>query len=235
MNYLCTICARAGSTGVPNKNIKQMLDKPLIGYTIEQAIKSGLFQHVIVSTDSKEIANIAKSFGAAVPFLRSPELANSTIAKWPAIRHAVQECEKINNLTFDIIIDMDPTSPLRSIADIKNCVDLLEEGASNVITAMPARRSPYFNLIEKSSNGHIGLSKEIDPPVTCRQDSPKCFDMNASIYGWKRKYLFEHDIPIFLESTALYVMPEERSIDIDSKLDFEFVEYLLQKKSINLC
>lgn len=232
MKLLCTICARSGSTGVPGKNIKPILGKPLIGYTIEQAVESKLFDYIIVSTDSEEIADIARSFGAIAPFLRPPELANSTIAKWPAIRHAVVECEKLFNLIFDIIIDMDPTSPLRSIADIKNCVDVLEEGASNVITAMPARRSPYFNLIEKSSNGRIGLSKEIDPPVTCRQDSPKCFDMNASIYGWKRKYLFEHDIPIFLDETALYVMPEERSIDIDTELDYKFVELLLKNSKI---
>ena len=232
IKLLATICARAGSKGVPGKNIRTLLGKPLIAHTIGQAISSGLFEHVVVSTDSKDIAVIAKKYGAEVPFMRPKELATDTCSKWPAVRHALIECEKLYKSRFDIIVDLDPTSPLRTVQDIKNCFKLLvEKDAPNVITAMPARRSPYFNLIEVYPDGHVGLSKETAQPVTRRQDSPPCYDMNASIYIWKRDVLMEND-SIFLKSTALYVMPEERSIDIDHEIDFEFVEFIANKRQI---
>lgn len=232
IKLLATICARAGSKGVPGKNIRTLLGKPLIAHTIGQAISSGLFEYVVVSTDSKDIAVIARQYGAEVPFMRPKELATDTSSKWPAVRHALSECEKLYKSRFDIIVDLDPTSPLRTVQDIKNCIKLLvEKDAPNVITAMPARRSPYFNLIEVYPDGHVGLSKEPAQPITRRQDSPPCYDMNASIYIWKRDVLMEND-SIFLERTALYVMPEERSIDIDHEIDFEFVEFIANKRQI---
>ncbi|MCK9602770.1 MAG: acylneuraminate cytidylyltransferase family protein [Candidatus Omnitrophica bacterium] len=229
MKILCIICARAGSKGLPGKNIRSLLGKPLIAHTIKQAISSGLFEHVVVSTDSSRIAGIAKKYKAEVPFLRPKKLAGDTCPKLPSIRHALLECEKLFNTKFDIIVDLDPTSPLRTIEDIRNCVEILiKKHASNVITAMPARRSPYFNLIEIYPGGRIGLSKKTKPPITCRQNSPKCFDMNASIYAWKRQALLKND-SLFLKKTALYVMPEERSIDIDNEIDFKFVEFLANR------
>lgn len=226
VKILATICARGASKGLPGKNIRPLLGKPLIAYTIEQALSSGLFEHVVVSTDSNEIAVIAKQHGAEVPFLRPKELATDVSSKLPAIRHVLVESEKLFNKKFDVIVDLDATSPLRVIDDIKNCINLLfENDTPNVITAMLARRSPYFNLIEIDSNGHVNLSKKASKPITCRQNSPKCYDMNASIYVWKRDVLLEND-SIFLENTALYVMPMERSIDIDYEVEFNFVEFL---------
>ena len=229
VSILCTICARGGSQGLPGKNIRLINGKPLICYTIEMAKTIERFNKIIVSTDSKEIADIALKAGAEVPFLRPNELASDTISKFPALRHALKTSESIYQTEFDYIVDLDPTSPLRSINDIENCVDLvLDSNISNVITAMDSRRSPYFNLIEKDLNGKVMISKTIDPPPTCRQDSPKCYDMNASIYAWKKEVLMENEIPIFLDSTELYLMPEERSIDIDSEIDAKFVEFLLK-------
>ena len=109
-------------------------------------------------------------------------------------------------------------------------MDLLETRCvSNIITGAPARRSPYFNLVEINDNGVAMLSKSLLNPVVRRQDSPKCFDMNASIYVWRREALFGND-SIFNRDTLLYIMPEDRSVDIDSELDFEFVEFLMHKR-----
>ncbi len=107
---------------------------------------------------------------------------------------------------------------------------LKDVNVPNVITAMPARRSPYFNLVEKDKNGAVALSKKLDSPIVRRQDSPQCFDMNASIYGWKRHVLMGEN-SLFLPGTGLHVMEEERSIDIDSELDFEIVEMIMKKRT----
>ena len=130
-----------------------------------------------------------------------------------------------------MVVDLDATSPLRLVADIQDAVAMLErEKVSNVITAAPARRSPYFNLVELGEDGVVGLSKPLRKSIVRRQDSPKCFDMNASIYVWRRAALFDNPT-VFNADTRLFVMPEERSTDIDNELDFEIVEFLMRKRN----
>lgn len=229
MKRLCTICARGGSKGVKGKNIRSLHGKPLIAYSIEQAQASGLFDAVAVSSDTSQILEIANAYGADYLVERPAELATDTAAKLPAIRHCVTEVERLHGTFFDTFVDLDATSPLRSVQDIRDAVLLLEKtGAGNVITGMPARRSPYFNLVELDEEGIAHLSKRPAEPFVRRQDAPKCFDMNASIYIWRRSALFDTS-SIFNADTRLYVMPEERSIDIDSELDFQFVEFVMSK------
>lgn len=229
MNILCTICARGGSKGVKNKNIRPFLEKPLIAQTLQQALASSIFSAVSVSSDSAEILAVAQNYGAHFQIQRPPELATDTAAKIPAIRHALEDTEKQSGQRYDILVDLDCSSPLRSVQDIVTCVNLLKERkASNVITAMPARRSPYFNMVEVSEDGIPFLVKKLDTPVGRRQDAPAVYDMNASIYVWQREVLLRENT-LFLPTTALYVMPEERSWDIDSETDFEFVEFLARK------
>lgn len=229
MRRLCTICARGGSKGVKGKNIRPLHGKPLIAYSIQQAKDSGLFQAVAVDSDSQQILDVAGEWGADYLIRRPDELATDQAAKLPAIRHCVAETERLAGSSFDVIVDLDATSPLRTPHDIIQSVKLLEEsGISNVITGAPARRSPYFNLVEIDENNVVKLSKKLSTPIVRRQDAPKCFDMNASIYVWLRSVLFASD-SVFNESTALYEMPEERSIDIDSELDFSFVEYIMSR------
>jgi len=229
MSRICTICARGGSKGVLGKNLRNMHGKPLIAYTIEQAKASGLFEIVAVSSDSADILEAAKRYGADLLIDRPAALATDTAAKLPAIRHAVETAERNAGKRFDTYVDLDATSPLRSVDDIRNAVNLLESsGAGNVITAMPARRSPYFNLVEVGQDGKVGLSKQPAVPFVRRQDAPACYDMNASIYVWRRETLFGAD-SVFNDDTKLYVMPEERSIDIDSELDFDFVEFVMSR------
>ena len=229
-NILCTICARGGSKGVKNKNIKELNGKPLIAYTIEQAKASGLFEHIVISTDSDDIANVAKQYGAEVFFKRSEEMASDTAGKLDVIKDAFERSEKYYNKTFDYLIDLDATAPLRSVEDIINSFKQFKENNNdNLITAMPSRRSPYFNLVEQDKDGKVYLSKKLDSAVVRRQDAPKSYDMNASIYIWKRDIILNEN-SIFLEKTGLYVMPEERSIDIDTEFDFKFVEFLMKEK-----
>lgn len=230
LNNLCTICARGGSKGVLGKNIRELGGKPLIAYTIEQAKESGLFDHIVISTDSDQIAEIAQKHGGEVFFKRSDEQASDTAAKIPVIRHAFLESEKHYQKQYDVLVDLDATSPLRTADDIvKSYNQFIQDNNENLITAMPSRRSPYFNLVELNAEGKVVLSKKLEQTIVRRQDSPKCFDMNASIYIWKRETILKHD-GVFLDTTGLYVMPEERSIDIDSELDFEFVEWMMNRR-----
>ena len=231
MKRLCTICARGGSKGLPNKNIRQMVGKPLIAHSILQAKSSGLFEAIAVSSDSKEILDISKKFGADYSVFRPKELASDTAPKLPAIQHCVNEVEILSGKKFDVIVDLDATSPLRITKDIEGAVKLLEDkNVSNVITGCPARRSPYFNLVEQDESGCVRISKSPEKIITRRQDAPECFDMNASIYVWNRLGLIGSK-SVFNVDTLLFVMPEERSIDVDHEWEFEYVEFLFNKRT----
>lgn len=229
-NILCTICARGGSKGVKNKNIKEINSKPLIAYTIEQAKASGLFEHIVVSTDSDEISSIAKEYGAEVFFKRSAEMASDTAGKLDVIRDAFIKSEDYYKREFDFQIDLDATAPLRDVEDIVNSFKQFEKNNNdNLITAMPSRRSPYFNLVEQDKDGKVYLSKKLNSTIVRRQDAPKSYDMNASIYIWKRDTILNEN-SLFLKNTGLYIMPEDRSIDIDTELDYKFVEFLMRER-----
>ncbi|MER2007816.1 MAG: acylneuraminate cytidylyltransferase family protein [Psychrobacillus sp.] len=231
MNRICTICARGGSKGVKNKNLQLLLGKPLIAHSILQAKYSGIFDLIAVSSDSYEILQISKEYGADILVDRPSELATDTAAKLPVIQHCVKEAETVSGLVFDIITDIDATSPLRNIEDLKNAMLLIEEqlDAENLISGTSSRRSPYFNLVEENNQGYVELSKKLPYGFVRRQDVPRSFDMNASIYIWRRESLFGSK-SVLLNKTILYEMPEERSIDIDSHLDFEFVSFLAEKR-----
>jgi N-acylneuraminate cytidylyltransferase/CMP-N,N'-diacetyllegionaminic acid synthase len=230
MKSIITVCARGGSKGVKGKNVRLMVGLPLIVHTLRQAKAVGLFDAYAVSSDSDEILALAQAEGF-IAIKRPDELATDTAAKIPVIRNCVQAVEDKLNTNFQYCIDLDCTSPLRNLEDIRAVYSLIQASlVPNVITAMPARRSPYFNLIEEGKDGEIGLAKNLDKPIVRRQDAPACYDMNASIYAWKKDILMGEN-KLFLKGTKLHVMPEERSLDIDSELDFEFVEILMKKRS----
>ena len=230
MKVLCSICAREGSKGVPNKNIKEIAGKPLIAFSIQQALESNLFDKIVVSTDSAEIRKIAKKYGAESWFSRPAELSRDDSPKIPAIKHVLEESEKKFNCKFSHIIDLDITAPLRNVEDIRQAYKIfLKDGFDNLITGTRSRKNPYFNMIELT-NGKVGLSKQLkDMPVN-RQQSPQVYDMNASIYIWTRDFLLKEN-SLFSGRLGFYEMPEDRSIDIDSPLEWEIVKMLLEKKS----
>ena len=215
---LCTICARGGSKGVKNKNIRKINELEMIAYSIIQAQNSKLFKHIVISTDSDEIASVAQKYGAEVFFKREAHLANDRAAKLPVMRDALLRSEEHFKTRFETLIDLDASAPLRSSLDIKKAYEsFVENDNSNLITAVPARRNPYFNLVEIQNT---------------RQSAPKCYDMNASIYIFKRDYLLEND-SVFDKNTGLFVMDESTAFDIDSELDFKIVEFLISLKNLS--
>lgn len=156
-------------------------------------------------------------------------MASDTAGKLEVIRDAFKRSEEYYNKQFDYLIDLDATAPLRNIDDIINAFNqFVKNNNDNLITGMIARRSPYFNLVEVNKNGKVYLSKKLDTSIVRRQDAPKSYDMNASIYIWKRNIILNSDT-LFLDKTGLYIMPEERSIDIDTELDIKFVEFIMSQ------
>jgi N-acylneuraminate cytidylyltransferase/CMP-N,N'-diacetyllegionaminic acid synthase len=230
MKRLAVICARGGSKGVKGKNLRILLDKPLIAHTIQQAKEVGLFKSVVISSDNDDILQAGLSWGADYAVERPIELANDTAPKIPAIRHCADSIERLSKTQMDTIVDLDATAPLRNLDDIHGAVTMLESSsAGNLVSGMSARRSPYFNLVELDENGRVHLSKTPKESVIRRQDAPKCFDLNASIYVWRRESLFSTCDNALSKNTILFEMPEERSIDIDNETDFAFVEFLMQR------
>lgn len=228
---LCVICARGGSKGVKGKNLRLLAGKPLLAHSIGQALDSGLFDAVAISSDSEAILEAGRAAGATHLVRRPDELANDTAPKVPAIRHAAATVEQAIGLAFDTIVDLDATAPLRNLDDIRGAVALLESsGCANVVSAMPARRSPYFNLVELDLRGRVKLSKPPERPIARRQDAPRCFDLNASVFVWSRATLFAPLDYVLGDDTLLFEMPEERSIDIDSETDFLFVNFLMSQQ-----
>ena len=228
MKILCTICGRKGSKGVRNKNLVKIKNKPLIYYSIKQALKSKLFDEIVVSTDGADIQKTALRYGASCWFLRSKKLSNDNAPKIPVIKDTLIRSEKYFNKIFDYVIDLDISSPLRKTEDIKYAFKkfLINEN-DNLFSVFLSKKNPYFNMVEKKNN-KILLTKKIKKKITSRQSSPKVYSLNASIYIWKRKSLINNQ-KLIGHNTGIYEMPEERSIDIDSSLDLKFVKSLIKK------
>lgn len=227
MNTIITVCARGGSQGLPGKNVRPLLGKPLIAWTIGQALESGLAQAVYVSTDDPAIAEAAQAAGAVVPFLRPAGLATATAGKLPVVQHLVEWIES-QGTGVGKVIDLDPTSPLRDVADIRACVEMLDDETDVVITGYESDKNPYFNMVELKPNGFYERVCTPSSEVAGRQLAPKVYAMNASIYAWHRRTLaaslWAHP------RIRLHVMPRERSVDIDHAIDFELVEMLMKKR-----
>jgi CMP-N,N'-diacetyllegionaminic acid synthase len=230
MKILVTIAARGGSKGVKNKNTRDLLGKPLIAHTIEQALKWGKAARVVVSTDSPDIAAAAKKWGAEAPFERPAELATDTAPKVPVIRHAWREAEKLYGEKYDFVVDLDATAPLRRIADIDGALKTaLEKKSLTLFSVVPAHKNPYFNMVELDGNGWAGLCKKLPAGVTRRQDAPAVYDLNASIYVYSREFLEGAALTVLTERSAVHVMDEMSGTDIDREVDFKFVEFILKE------
>lgn len=228
MKRLCTICARGGSKGVANKNIRVVAGRPLIAHTVAQAVETGLFDTIAVSSDSEEILEAARAAGADLLVKRPDELATDFADKGPAMAHCGRVAEKRTGLRFDTFVDLDATAPLREAEHIAGVVALLEStDATNVYTVTPSRRSPYYNMVELDANNVPRLVKDLDPPVVRRQDAPPTYDMNASIYAWRRGPFLEAGAPVHMNGTRIFVMPEWSLFDVDSELDLQIVSLLL--------
>ena len=231
MKILVTIAARGGSKGVKNKNLRELCGKPLIAYTVEQALKWGKASKVLVSTDSAEIAETAKKYGAVAPFLRPAELSSDIAPKVPVIRHAWREAEKLYGETYDFVVDLDATAPLRRIGDIEASLKTaIEKKSSTLFSVVPAHKNPYFNMVELDGKGYAKLCKKLDAGVTRRQDAPKVYDLNASIYVYSREFLSGDSQTVLTDRSAVHVMDELSGTDIDREVDFKFIEFIIKER-----
>lgn len=228
---VCVIPARGGSKGVPRKNIKPLEGKPLIVHTIEQALKSRYIDRTIVSTEDEEIAGISLSCGAEVPFKRPQELSSDNAGTLDVLLHSIRWLEEKDKYGFDILVLLHTTAPLREVRDIDACIELMiETRADNVFSVTAAHRNPYFNMVELGLDGKVRLSKQ--GSYESRQSAPPVYDMNSSIYVWWKEVL-KREKKIFLDESRIYVMPKERSIDIDDDFDFRIAEFVICKSIPN--
>jgi CMP-N-acetylneuraminic acid synthetase len=227
---LCVIPARSGSKGLPGKNIKSLCGKPLIAYTIEQAKKSKYIDRIIVSTDSKQIASIARRCGAHVPFLRPKRLATDASGTLDVLIHAMDWMEDNSNFDFNILLLLHVTTPLRTPEDIDTCLKTLinDKSCGNIFSVTESHKNPYFNMVEVDNRGRVRLIKKGN--YVARQHAPQVYDVNCAIYAW-RKGVLRREKGIYLKQTRIFYMPKERSVDIDDELDFKICEMLLRSKS----
>lgn len=230
MNIFALICARSGSKGVPNKNIKLLAGKPLIVRSINQIKELKEISRVIVSTDSEEIANIAIKAGAEVPFIRPKKLSEDDSPEWLVWRHALESINKIYGGYPDILIIVPVTAPLRTADDLKNCLIEYQKGnADIIITATDSHRSPYFNMVKIDKEGMANLLISPREKITRRQDIPCVLDMTTVAYVTTPKYIIENN-SIFSGKVRHVHIPIERALDIDTLFDFKIAELLLSKE-----
>jgi CMP-N-acetylneuraminic acid synthetase len=224
---LAVITARGGSKGIPQKNLRLLAGKPLIAYSIQAALQSKTLNKIIVSTDDKTIADLSKQYGAEVPFLRPKHLATDTATGLSVLQHAVSYLAEKEGYVADIIVCLQPTSPLRSAGDIDQAVTLcMNTGADSVISLCQAEHHPYW--MKRVVEGRVyPLMEEEEDKYNRRQELPPVYQLNGAICLTRRKVLLEEE-KVLGEHTLAYIMPQERSIDIDTPIDLKLAELILK-------
>ena len=227
MKTLITICARGGSKGILGKNIRQLNGRPLIAYTIE--IANAAIQKfggdISLSTDDEEIKQIAETFGLRSEYNRPSHLGTDDSGKLPVIEDLLVYEESRRKIKYDLVLDLDVSSPLRNLSDLTAAFELIsnDSRALNLFSVNPANRNPYFNMVEQQKNGYYGLIKK--GVFLTRQSSPEVYDLNASFYFFKREF-FEEGCSTINDRSMIYIMPHI-CFDLDHLIDFDFMEYLL--------
>lgn len=232
MKTVAFIFARGGSKGLPGKNIRLLDGKPLIGWAIDQARSVSRIERIIVSTDCFEIAGVAKSYGAEVPFMRPEKLAQDSTPEWLAWQHAMEYLSTVESYHPDAFVSIPATAPLRLPEDIDKCLDVYSDGdADVVITMTDAHRNPYFNMVKIKEDSTIELVIPSEDAVNRRQDAPSVYDMTTVAYVAKPSFVMNHD-SIFQGRVKAVHIPQERSVDIDTAYDFEWAEWLIRKRLV---
>ena len=232
MRTLITICARGGSKGILGKNIRQLNGRPLIAYTIE--IANAFIQKfggdISLSTDNKEIKQTAERIGLSTEYQRPDDLATDDAGKMAVIQDLLVYEESNSKIKYDLVLDLDVSSPLRNLADLTAALKLIsnDSRALNLFSVNPASRNPYFNMVERQINGYYGLIKKGN--FLTRQSSPEVYDLNASFYFFKREF-FEGDYLTINDRSMIYIMPHI-CFDLDHPIDFDFMEYLLNNNKL---
>ena len=235
MSILCLIAARGGSQGVPGKNIRPLLGKPLIAWAIDSALAAPEIDRVVVSTDSSDIADVARAAGAEVPFIRPADLAQPSTGKFQVWQHALLTCERHYETRYDLFVDVDCTNPLLESSDITAAVGRFRSlraagvGVDAVFTIAAARHNPYFNLVERSASGAMKMSKTSGETVLARQNAPAVYEHIAGVYVLDPEYVrrAQHLLDGHAEG---YEVPADKAVDIDTEVDFALVELLLKRR-----
>ena len=229
MNLLTLICARKGSKGIKNKNIKLFNGKPLIYYTIKKALTSKFIDEVYVSTDSNKISKISKAFGAKIRFLRKKNLSKDTTPEIKVWKDAISRLEKLNRKKYDYLCVLPITSPLRLTKDIDDCIKIFKsKKCDGVITITPSSKNPYFNMVQINKR-NLNLINNAKKKIFTRQKSPKVYDVTTLAYVMSTKFIKEKN-SIFDGKLEYKIIPKIRSVDIDDEIDFKFAEFLYRKK-----
>lgn len=223
------ICARGGSKGVPRKNLRALGGRPLIGWAIDTARRCRSLDRVVVSTEDAEIAEVARSLGAEIPFLRPAELAQDDSPELLTWQHCIQALMEQDGRAPEVLVSIPATTPLRAVEDVETCIATLHDyGADLCITVKPAERNPYFNLV-RIEDGWATKLLETTKPIFRRQDAPAVFDIAGSAYAALAEYVLRTR-GIFDGRVRAALVPAERSVDIDTELDLAFVEFLLKEE-----
>ncbi len=235
-NILITICARGGSKGIPGKNIKKINGKPLINYSImcAEIFAKEYNAKITLSTDSEEIKKIAEECGLKTNYLRPDELASDKAGKIDALKDVLLYEEKLVGHKYDVLLDLDVTSPLRNFNDLKTAYEFFISGNRylTLFSVNPANRNPYFNMVEMNEDGYVHLSKKLEGTFLTRQSAPKVYDLNASFYFYKRSFFDTNLKSPITDKTGIYEM-DHFCFDLDHPIDFDFMEYLITSKKID--
>jgi len=230
VSIVACIFARAGSKGIPNKNIQTFHGKPLISWTIELALKIKTIDEVFVSTDSEDIARIAKITGAKVPFMRPLELAQDNSPEWQSWQHFLKFLAGKDGKFPEAFISLPATSPLRSTIDVENCLSEFKKGRTDFVVGItPSERNPYFNMVKMAEENQVELLIQHSEKYSRRQDTPKVYDLTTICYVGKPSTILTKN-SIFEGKVAGVEIPKERAIDIDTELDFQIAEFLFNPK-----
>jgi len=233
LKVLGVVTARGGSKGIPGKNLKLLAGKPLIAYTIDAAIASGLFDRLILSTDDPAIADAARRCGCEVPFLRPADLARDETPHLPVLQHAVSWLETHGGYRPDLVMILQPTSPLRQPRHIREAVDTLTRtGADSVVSvhAVPTHHHPLRMLrVDASGAATLFLTGEpVRRRVNRRQDLPDAWVMNGAIYLFGRSVLFDAEPSLYGDRSAAYVMPARDGLSVDDLDDWAEAERAIE-------
>ena len=227
--YLALVPARGGSKGISKKNIKSLAGKPLIVYTIEAALQSQHRLRVVVSTDDEEIAEIAQAAGAEVPFLRPPELAQDETPTLTVIQHALQWLEQHEAYQPELVVLLQPTSPLRRSEHIDQALELLlSSGADSVVSLCEVEHSPYW-MKNVDAVGRVSSFISMKEEYTRRQALPKVYRLNGAIFVTRTEVIIQGK-RLLGDDNRAYIMDQGDSIDIDTELDFKLAELLIKER-----
>ena len=228
MKCIAIIPARSGSKGLKDKNIKELNGKPLLGYSVEAALDSKLFDTVMVSTDSERYAEVARQCGAEVPFLRSEFTSSDSASSWDAVKEVIANYKKMGR-DFDVLVLLQPTSPLRSANDIAEAFKVFKEkNAKAVISVCEVDHSPLWCNTLESDYSMINFAKTSRPNGN-RQMLDTYYRLNGAIYMLRTSVLNNID-RLYADECYAYIMSRKSSVDIDNLDDFKYAEFLMQEK-----